>query len=320
MTRALLLLAFVLLGSCATRPSGTFSFALIGDLQYTPFEERVFPQLIDALNAENLAFVVHVGDFKSGSNSPCTDALFASRKADFERSKHPFVFLPGDNDWVDCRRDSNGRMDPLERLEALRKLFFVTPESLGVRKMRLDRQSQWGGEFAPYAENTMWEAGGVVFAALNIQGSNDNVGFDAASDAEHKIRTRANIAWMKEAFRRARAGNAAGLVLFQQANPGFEEPVEVVKASALAEFVAAFEAEARMHTLPVIFAHGDTHTFRIDQPYRSPLDKREIRNVMRVEGHGSPRVNWLRITIDANDRLAPFRVESGGFAPLAEAH
>ena len=137
MTRAVLLLAFVLLGSCATRPPETFSFALIGDLQYTPFEERVFPQLIDALNAENLAFVVHVGDFKSGSNSPCTDALFASRKADFERSRHPFVFLPGDNDWVDCRRDSNGRMDPLERLDALRKLFFATPESLGVRKMRL---------------------------------------------------------------------------------------------------------------------------------------------------------------------------------------
>ncbi|MBL8514033.1 MAG: hypothetical protein JNJ55_08565, partial [Betaproteobacteria bacterium] len=144
-------------------------------------------------------------------------------------------------------------------------------------------------------------------------------GFDAASDAEQEVRTRANIAWMKEAFRRARDTNALGVVLFQQANPGFEEPVEVVKASALAEYVAAFEAEARFHALPVIFAHGDSHTFRIDQPYKSPLDKRMIGNVMRVEGYGSPHVNWVRISIEANNKSMPFRVESGGFVVPVEA-
>ncbi|MBL8521942.1 MAG: metallophosphoesterase [Betaproteobacteria bacterium] len=315
MMRILLLATLVLLGSCATRTPGTYSFALIGDLQYTPFEERVFPKLIDALNAEDLAFVVHLGDIKSGGNSPCTDALYASRKADFERSAHPFILLPGDNDWVDCRRKSNNRGDPLERLAAFRRTFYPAPESLGVRKMRPERQSERGGEFAPYVENTMWEKGGVVFVALNIQASNDNVGFDAASDAEQRVRVRANIAWMKEAFQRAHRSNALGVVLFQQANPGFEEPADEVRASALKETIEAFEAEARGSPLPVIFAHGDTHTFRVDRPYRSPLDKRAIANVTRIEGYGSPHINWVRITIDPRAGASPFRIESGGFAP-----
>lgn len=320
MTRVLLFAVCVILSGCATRPPSFFSFGLIGDLQYSPFEERAFPKLIDAMNAENLAFVVHLGDFKSGSNSPRTDALFVSRKADFERSLHPFILLPGDNDWVDCRRNSNGRMDPLERLNALRKLFYSAPESLGVRKMRLMQQSERGGEYSPYVENTMWELGGVVFAAFNLQGSNDNAGFDAASDAEQVVRTRANIAWMKEAFHRARETSALGLVLFHQANPGFEESPDVVRASALAGYVSAFESEARKHTVPVIFAHGDTHTFRIDEPYKSPLDKRPIANVIRLEGYGSPHVNWVRITIDAANKATPFRVESGGFVPPVDAH
>lgn len=320
MTRLLLIFALAMLGGCATRPPGALSFALIGDLQYTAREEAAFPQLLDAINAEPVAFVVHVGDFKAGGNSRCTDALFASRKADFERSAHPFVLLPGDNDWVDCRRKSNGGDDPLERLDALRKVFYSTPDSLGRTRLRLERQSTWGGEYSPYAENTLWQMGGVVFAALNIQGSNDNVGFDPQGDAEHKVRTRANIAWMKEALRRARATRALGVVLFQQANPGFEEPPAVVKASGLAEYLEAFEAEARRDAMPILFAHGDTHTFRIDSPYVSPLDMRPIPNVTRVECFGSPFVDWLRITIDPGNRLHPFRIEPGGFAPQAEAH
>jgi hypothetical protein len=242
MIRALVLPILLLLAGCASKPTGVWSFGLIGDLQYNVFEEQQFPHLIEAMNKEHLAFVVHVGDFKAGSNAPCTDALFASRKADFERSAHPFILLPGDNDWVDCRRDSNGRMDPLERLNALRRLFYATPESLGLRRMRLERQSDAGGEFAAYAENTRWTMGGVVFVGLNIQASNDNVGFDAACDAEQKVRTRANIAWTKEAFRLAHTTGALGVAIFMQTNPGFEEPPEVVRASAFRTFFEAFEA------------------------------------------------------------------------------
>ena len=100
------------LASCVSfksLPAGhTYSFALIGDQQYNAAEEVAFPDLLDTISSDKLAFVVHLGDFKAGSNAPCTDALYVQRRDEFNRSKHPFILLPGDNDWVDCRRPSNG--------------------------------------------------------------------------------------------------------------------------------------------------------------------------------------------------------------------
>jgi hypothetical protein len=90
-----------------------FEFGLIGDLPYNPEQEAKFPHLIQAMNEVNLAFVVHNGDFKSGV-SPCSDELFADRQALFQTSKHPFIFLPGDNEWTDCHDVKAGGYDPIE--------------------------------------------------------------------------------------------------------------------------------------------------------------------------------------------------------------
>jgi hypothetical protein len=313
--RARLLLPLILsVAGCALRPPPVLQFGVIGDLQYDAREERAFPYLIDAMNAEPLAFVVHLGDFKSGG-APCTDALFESRRRDFERSRHAFILIPGDNDWVDCRRRSNGSMDPLERLAKLREVFYRDRMSLGAERFELERQSARGGEFTAYRENAMWLMGGVVFATLNIQGSNDNVGFDAASDAEQRIRLAANIAWMREAFDRARRKDARGVVFFQQANPGFELSQDEVRQSAWAESTRAFEELALAAGLPVLYVHGDTHTFRVEHPYRSPLDKRALPNVTRLEGFGNPHIDWVRVQVLPTRRENPFRIEAGGFVP-----
>lgn len=321
--RALLsLLALFMLVGCATRPTGpgTFSFALIGDLQYSAAEEAEFPGLMRALDREPLAFIVHVGDIKAGSNSPCTDSLYEKRRAEFDASAHPFIFTPGDNDWVDCRRPTNGAMNPLERLHKMREVFYRSDESLGQRKIRLTSQAQaFVGDpvLSRYRENNLWVQNGVVFATFNIQGSNDNAGFDAPNDAEQIERTKANIAWLKIAASRARGTDIVGLAIFLQANPGFEEPAASVAKSAYVPFLRAFEDVARDLGKPVLFAHGDTHTYRVDRPYLSPVDKKPVANVTRVEGHGSPRTNWVRITVDANNKSQPFFIESGGYNPAA---
>ncbi len=312
----------LLLAGCATRPSGpgTHSFAMIGDLQYDKREEQLFPLLLDTISREQLAFVVHVGDFKAGSNAPCTDALFKHRREEFNRSLHALIYTPGDNEWVDCRRPTNGAMQPLERLEKLREIFFNDTFSLGQNRIRVTRQSEpFAGDavLSRYRENAMWIHGGIVYATFNIQGSNDNVGFDATNDSEQRDRTRANIEWLKIAMNRARKSDIAGLAVFQQANPGFEEKPGQVAGSGFAVFLRAFEKEASMFGKPILFAHGDSHQHRVDRPYISPIDKRAVPNVTRVEGYGTPNVNWVRITVDANNRLAPFFIESGNFvAPV----
>src|SRR5215212_7905636 len=62
---------------------GGFAFALIGDLPYTLADDAKFPNLIAEINAAELAFVVHDGDFKNDPrgtgatrSQSCTDELF----------------------------------------------------------------------------------------------------------------------------------------------------------------------------------------------------------------------------------------------------
>ncbi len=309
--------AFTLASCSSLSANHTYSFALIGDQEYSAREEALFPDLLDAISSEPMAFVVHVGDFKAGSNAPCTDALYVRRRDEFNRSKHPFILLPGDNDWVDCRRPTNGPYQPLERLEKLREIFHTSPETLGKHRFPLLRQSDVFAAdpiLSRYTENTLWVHGGVVYATLNIQGSNDNKGFDAANDAEQIERNRANIAWLKHAMITARADNITGLAIFLQANPGFEEAPAVVRKSGFHDFLEAFDVAATAFGKPILFAHGDSHQFRVE-PYRSPLNKHAISNVIRVEGYGSPFVNWVKVTVNANDRISPFSIKSGGFPP-----
>jgi hypothetical protein len=312
------LFAVCALASCASLPANhTYSFALIGDQQYNAAEEALFPDLLDTISSDKLAFVVHLGDFKAGSASPCTDALFVQRRDEFNRSKHPFILLTGDNDWVDCRRSSNGNYQPLERLNKLRDIFYATPETLGKNKLSVMRQSDIFAAdpiLSRYTENMMWVHGGVVYVTLNIQGSNDNKGFDATNDREQAERTEANIAWLKHAMITAKSDDIAGLAIFLQANPGFEELPASIQKSGFNDFLRAFDAAAVTFGKPILFAHGDSHQFRVE-PYLSPIDKRPILNVTRVEGYGSPFVNWIKITVDANNRVTPFVIKSGGFTP-----
>lgn len=315
-------IAALVFSGCATQappePSGdAFSIAVIGDLQYNAEEERLFPLLLQRIDREPLKFVVHLGDFKAGSNSPCTDALFLKRRAEFDQSRHPFIYTTGDNDWVDCRRPTNGRMDPLERLQKLREVFFFEAKSLGQTRIAVERQSDVFASDAAlraYSDNLMWTHNGFVFLTLNIQGSNDNVGFDAANDAEQRIRERANIAWLERGMARASANEYAGLVIFTQANLGFESSIAEVTRSAYAPFLRHFDAAARRFAKPILFTHGDTHTFRVDRPFVNPLTKQPIDNVIRLEGYGSTRTNWVRVTLDRANRGSPFVITTGGFS------
>jgi len=134
---------------------------LIGDIPYNAEQRRKTEILFERMDGEELAFVVHVGDIKSG-DSPCTDEILFREQERFENSLHPLVYVPGDNEWTDCHRTG---YDPLERLERLREIFFVGDESLGRKTIPLTRQS------ADYPENVRWTYGGVTFLGLNVPGS-----------------------------------------------------------------------------------------------------------------------------------------------------
>jgi len=227
----------------------------------------------------------------------------------------PLVYVPGDNEWTDCHRLSNGGYDALERLAYLRKTMFATTGSLGKRRMPLVHQGQPGEKFV---ENTRFSHRGIVFVALNVPGSNNNKILDdkdcshqsartatqcEASNAEYLERDAANILWLQQAFAAARGNEARGLVLVIQADPGFDLPEtpgkdesQEPRVSGYRNFMEKLVAETEQFKGEVLLVHGDTHFFKMDKPLYSP--DRLLTNLTRLQTFGSPLIHWVRVSVD----------------------
>ena len=283
------------------QPGARFSFAVIGDTPYYFGEEWMFADMLKDIDREDLAFVVHIGDFKS-SNSPCSDELFAKRLQQFQSVRHPFIFVPGDNEWTDCHLRGAGSYDPLERLAKLREMFYPDGDSLGERKLRLERQSA-DPRFAEYRENVRWTVGPALFIGLNIPGSNNNLGRTPQMNAEYARRGAANTAWLAEGFDLAKKNDHAAVFIAIQADPHFE--LSFRRPPNAADGYSAFRQELLAHTLaygkPVILVHGDTHRYRVDHPLVDPATQKPVGRFTRIESFGSPSVDWIRVSVDPAD-------------------
>lgn len=277
-----------------------FQFALIGDQQYTPVQEKLFENVIDSMNQEKLQFVVHDGDI-IGSKKPCDDATYARRLHTFGRSVHPFILTPGDNDWTDCHRPTMGGYDQLERLAKVRSLFLPAPgRTLGKRPMTVFSESQAPG-FGAYVENLMWSQGQVLFATLHVVGSHNN----ADRPVEFAARNAANLFWLKAAFAIARKQGFRGVMLIMQANPRFDDKKRKPD-DGFGDTVAALERETEAFPGQVVLVHGDSHYFRIDKPLvpaRNNPEGSRLENFTRVETFGPPDVHWIRATADPADAM-----------------
>ena len=292
----------------------TFSFGLWGDMPYHKAGDAPkIPALLHSINQSGIAFSIYDGDIKDGS-SPCSDGIYASALAMFGQLKKPVVYVPGDNEWTDCHRKNNGGYDALERLAYLRQTMFPTAASLGQRTMPLIHQGQPGSEFY---ENVRFHHQGIVFAGLNMPGSNNNRVLDEndcthqsarsaaqcdAANAEYLARDAANVAWMQQAFQAAKAEKARGLVLVFQADPGFDLPEtegqdesQAPRYSGYRHFINRVILETEQFPGQVLLVHGDTHFFKVDKPLYSPT--RLLPNLTRVQTFGSPLIHWVRVTV-----------------------
>ena len=321
--------AVAVLAGCAGTSgggNGAFDFGVIGDMPYTKVQAVEYRRALSALNAADLAFIVHVGDFQfdarpynrdpSVADMPCVEENYKAIYDSFQSVRHALVLTPGDNDWSDCAPLKARKVDVLDLLEKLRTRFYPEGRSLGQQPIAVVNQSS-DPQFALYRENLRWTMGDVVFVTLHIVGSNDNTGQGPRTDAEQAGRKAANLAWLKAAFKEA--AGARGLVILTQANPGFEnfwpnasktryflpfiargQPLPK-PASAFGDYVAALQAELEDYRKPVMFVHGDTHLFRIDKPLYSAKSERVFENFTRIETFGWPDTHWVRVTVEPSD-------------------
>lgn len=296
-----------------------YSIALFGDVPYGPQGRAEYPALLSDMNRAPIRFSIFDGDLKNGSDR-CDDSLYTTAISQFNTLKRPVVWLPGDNDWTDCHRVSNGGFDPIERLNHERELFTATSQSLGQHTLSLTRESSEGGQFAEYSENIRWSLGPVVYVGLNVQGSNDNfphVGVDgepvdrgpdpaaeiAREDAEHLAREQANLHWLRESFDFAKRSGARAVLVAWQGDPNFNNEMHLADPRSSDGYTAVV-GELRQQTLgfggQVVLVHGDSHYFKIDKPLLSPTGK-ALANFTRVETFGSANTQWVRADIDPRD-------------------
>lgn len=306
----------------AAAPRG-FAFALMGDMPYSPRETKPVDALIDGINADpEVAFVLHVGDLKGGAER-CDDELLHERVQQLQRASVPLIYTPGDNEWTDCHRPSNGSFVPTERLALLRRLAFPQPgHSLGRHPMPVRSQAQEQPAHAAYVENVMFERQRVLVATLHVVGSrNDEVSWmgvdpkDGVSHtnplrgAENAARRAANLAWLDRVFDEAARIRAVGVVVAWHANPRFEAAPGTLERQGFDPVLDKLRERATAFGRPVLLLQGDDHVFQVDRPWmREGSSEPRVPNLTRVQTWGSPKVHWIKVQV-APGTPEVFRVE-----------
>lgn len=281
-------------------------FGLIGDVPYSEYERQELPKMIEAMADQQVDFIAHIGDIKHGKER-CDDSLFEHRHQMFNASRVPFVYVPGDNEWTDCDRLSNGGYDPLERLGKLRQLFWSNSYSLGQKKLKLTQQP------GSYPEHARFQLGSVLFVTLNMPGSNNNFGIADTPRPEFLARNPVVLKWLKDSFALAREQKLAGVVLLFQANPGFKHFAQGLTHRGFRDFLETLDAELKAFPGQVVVVHGDTHISRIDHPLRD-ADGHKIKRFTRIETFGYPTMGWTRGIIDTEAEQL-FRFETQPWQP-----
>jgi hypothetical protein len=326
-----------------------YAIGLWGDLPYSDVQAQTgVPNLIADMNDSGIEFSVHDGDLKAGNGiagsvTPTTcqtstePTIYSQGLGYFDSLDRPAIFTPGDNDWTDCDRTTNGGLNDLVQLQYERNLFFKTDRSLGKHPLRLEVQSTpdclGPAGPTPCVENRRWTFRDVTYATLNVQGTCNNrcssgAGDPAGDEAEYQHRETADEAWLQSTFDEANAKHSAGVMIIWQADPGFDafgfqgapkrDPKTLVETdgnpdgfhdllSKLRDLTIAFEK-------PVVLVHGDSHYFMVDKPLLDSNGRR-VENFTRVETFGdhgtfgpahpawdTNDVNWVKVLVDPHSR------------------
>ncbi len=326
----LLLVVAAAVGIAVTVRSGTNEFtgsvdiAVIGDAPYDSAMIVLFPALVQA--DPSVSAVVHMGDLKSGLET-CSDERFQLSIALFSRFEDPFVYVMGDNEWVDCHRASNGGYNPLERLAKVRQLLYPGPGPfLRERVGTIEAQSE-------YPENRLWVESGVTFATLHMLGSNNGLDrwFEDRTEnelpvpetpdeattrvAEVAARQAANYAWLERTFATALQRGSAGIVLFFQVDLWHPEDRALgATFSAHQAWIERFSELAREFPGKILLVGGDSHEYRVDHGLtwmathygvQSPSNVTQVivdRSVESPASDAAPNrssaIEWLRLRIN----------------------
>ena len=208
LTGAIFALALTPVLAAPVVAASPFSFAVIGDMPYGAAQLSVFPQRIGQINADpDVQMVGHLGDIGGPPN--CSDSYYSTIKSNFDLFSDPLLYTPGDNEWSDCSDASVGAANPLNRLAAIRQVFFPQPgRSLGQNPV--DVTAQPG-----YPENVLLQQQDITVGMVHIVGPSNGLGWWSGNTAvtpeqkaEVVARTAADISLIRSVFATAKTNNS----------------------------------------------------------------------------------------------------------------
>jgi hypothetical protein len=286
----------------------TFKFIALGDMPYSPPRDfQRFETLITEINRLKPSFSIFIGDTKSGS-SLCSDEHNQIIKSYFLSFKEPLIYSPGDNEWTDCHRPLAGAYDPLERLAALRKVFFSTNQSFGKNTIRLQRQADLDPKYSKYVENAYWTQNNFLFVSIHIPGSNNNNEGTDSAIKEYQDRNEANLAWIDQAFNLATQRNLNGIIFAYQADMFYKPSQLTSSESGYRDTLESLISRSEIFNKPVLLIHGDSHRLKIDQPLYRKNQKRVLENVLRLQVMGADQVQAVEVQVNpAQEQPFSFR-------------
>ena len=220
------------------------TFSVIADVPYVESELAVLAQHVTNHNRYSPSdFFVHLGDIV-GSSGPCVESAYQDVANVLLDLAVPAFIIPGDNEWNDCD-------DPDEAWDFWETYF-----------------SEFEGNFcgAPPVqaqlvrpENFAFVDRGVLFIGINLVGGSTPPGGWTSllqQDAD----------WVSSQLA-TQQGSVRAAVIFSQAGPG---------QSKHATFFDQFVPAATSFAKPILFLHGDGHSWRMDRPFTA-------QNVLRVQ-------------------------------------
>jgi hypothetical protein len=182
-------------------------------------------------------------------------------------------------------------------------VFFPQIGKTTAGQVRPVRSQADGSAHSEYVENVMFRKQSVMFAAVHVVGSNndlepwsglpqpDSCGAPRADRLdEFQRRQAAALDWLDEVFAAATGTN--GVFLMIQANPyNVSATPGCANAKGFQAFLERLEARAAAYGKPVMLANGDDHFFVLDQPFSNKL-------FSRVQTYGETLVHWVKIHVD----------------------
>ncbi len=283
--------------------TAAFSFAVLGTS--TSEADRSTAPLLRAIDGSAARFVVHF-DLSLPSETSCSDASLARRRALLDDSAKPAVPVVAAAEWASCGK---GPSDYLERLEHLGDVLFSSNQSFGQARLPWLRQSSLP-RFRRYRENLRWQVGHVLFATINLPDNNNNFRNAAGRNGEFEERLVANRAWLDRTFRLAHERRLSGIVLFIDAAPRFSAPMRVPDLRArdrdgfyewklaFRDFVPAFKGQVLL--VQARYAKDLPQPPQVDRPLQDVAGK-TIPNFARIALSDGSDLRWLRVEVDPAD-------------------